>query len=123
MKKKTTKSETVPVSIPVPLNASLEITTYERPQERGFGEKFASAAAAIKSSSTVAADTLREQLTAFLSTMDTVVKGLPAKIGEFRLETVELKVEVSAKGTVSLLGTGGELSGTGGLTFTLQRQK
>jgi hypothetical protein len=69
----------------------------------------------------LSADKLRENLSTFLSTMSNVVNNLPASIGSLSLETVTLSVEVSAKGTVSLLGTGGELAAKGGLTFVLKR--
>jgi len=65
---------------------------------------------------------LKTHLNSFLQTMQSVVQSVPAKFGEFKLDTVTLTVEVSAKGTVSLLGTGGEFAGKGGLTFTLKRQ-
>lgn len=67
-------------------------------------------------------DYLKEQLATFLSRMDGVVQGLPAMMGEFALDSVELSVEVSAKGAVSLLGTSGEASGRGGIKFTLKRR-
>jgi len=69
----------------------------------------------------IAVEELKERLTGFLESMNGVVQYLPAKMGEFRLDTVTLTVEVSATGKVSLLGTGGELGGKGGLTFTLKR--
>ena len=70
----------------------------------------------------VSPEALQSQLLDFLAKMDTVVQKLPAKIGEFGLESVELSVEITAKGSVGLLGTGGELGGSGGLTFTLKRK-
>jgi len=45
------------------------------------------------------------------------------KMEEYSLEEVSLSVEVSAKGRVSLLGSGGEAGGLGGLTFVLKRKK
>jgi hypothetical protein len=69
----------------------------------------------------LSADELKARLGDFLSAMKDVVGDLPDTIGPLRLDTVTLAVEVSAKGTVSLLGTGGELAGKGGITFTLKR--
>jgi hypothetical protein len=69
----------------------------------------------------VSAEELQARLNTFMSTMDQVVTKLPPKVGGFALDSVTLVVEVSAKGTVSLLGTGGEIAGKGGLTFTLKR--
>jgi hypothetical protein len=57
----------------------------------------------------------------FLGAMDEIVGQLPATLGGFDLKEMTLSVEISAKGQVSLLGTGGEIGTTGGLTFTLKR--
>ncbi|MFK8042672.1 hypothetical protein [Congregibacter sp.] len=40
-----------------------------------------------------------------------------------RLEEVTLSVQVNAKGQLSILGTGGELSGSGGITLKFARPK
>ncbi len=40
-----------------------------------------------------------------------------------QLEEVTLSVEVSAEGNLSLLGTGGKLGGSGGITLTFARPK
>ena len=53
--------------------------------------------------------------------MKGIVMDLPEAVGPLRIDTVTLAVEISAKGTVSLFGTGGELAGGGGITFTLKR--
>lgn len=58
----------------------------------------------------------------FLATMRDVISGLADTAGEYRLDQVQVAVEVSAKGHVSLLGAGGELAGKGGLTFTFTRR-
>ena len=50
--------------------------------------------------------------------MGSVLDGVPAAMGDYRLEQVQISAEVSAKGQLSLLGTGGELAGKSGLTFT-----
>lgn len=68
-------------------------------------------------------ETLRRRLASFLETLHDVIEGTPAFLGEFKVESVTLTVEVSASGSVSLLGTGGEVGGSGGLTFTLKREE
>ena len=68
-------------------------------------------------------ETLRRRLAGFLETLRDVIEGTPAFLGEFKVESVTLTVEVTASGSVSLLGTGGELAGSGGLTFTLKRDE
>jgi len=64
---------------------------------------------------------LQERLTNFLHSMRDVIDGVPGMLGSFQITSVTLTAEVTAKGSVSLLGTGGEVAGKGGLTFTLQR--
>jgi hypothetical protein len=66
---------------------------------------------------------LRTHLDEFLRSMDKIIGELPSDIGGFSLDSVSLAVEISAKGTVTLLGTGGELAGKGGVTFTLKRSR
>jgi hypothetical protein len=63
---------------------------------------------------------LRKRVETFLANMHEVLADLPDKIGEYHLEQVQVSAEVSAKGQVSLLGTGGELAGKSGLTFTFK---
>jgi hypothetical protein len=71
----------------------------------------------------ISTEEFQERLRKFLTSMEEVVKGLPNTLGEFKLDSITLTAEVSAKGQVSLLGTGGEVAGKGGLTFTLKREK
>ncbi|MFI9819758.1 hypothetical protein ACIHFC_04665 [Streptomyces sp. NPDC052013] len=66
---------------------------------------------------------LQTRLHDFVATMRDVLATLPQKAGEFQLDEVSFSAEVSAKGTVSLLGSGGELSGQAGLTFTFTRRQ
>lgn len=68
-------------------------------------------------------ETLRRRLTSFLETLRDVIEGTPTFLGEFSVESVTLTVEVTASGSVGLLGTGGEVGGSGGLTFTLKRNE
>ena len=67
-------------------------------------------------------DKLKKDLQTFLGHIESIVSELPAAVSGFGLDSVELSVEVSAKGKVSLLGSGGEMGGKGGLTFTLRRK-
>lgn len=66
---------------------------------------------------------LEGALRAFLASMGGVLSAVPFALGEFRIDQIELSLEVSAKGAVSLLGSGGEVGGTGGVTLTLTRQE
>jgi hypothetical protein len=61
---------------------------------------------------------LQRRLENFLYAMRQVIGGLPDQMGTWQMSTVTLTAEITAKGSVNLLGTGAELSGKGGLTFT-----
>jgi hypothetical protein len=71
--------------------------------------------------SEIPAEELRARLGDFVATLQGVIASLPQRAGEFRLNEVTFSAEVSAKGTVSLLGSGGELAGQAGITFTFSR--
>jgi hypothetical protein len=64
---------------------------------------------------------LRGRVGSFLESMQEVIVDLPTGFGDFAMDTVTITAEVTAKGQVSLLGTGAEVSGKGGITFTFQR--
>lgn len=71
--------------------------------------------------SEIPVEALRSRVAEFLDSMREVLGQVPATIGEFHLDQVQISAEVSAKGHISLLGAGGELAGKGGLTFTFRR--
>jgi hypothetical protein len=70
----------------------------------------------------VPAADLRAELTSFLERMDGAVRGLPGEVGGFEVTSLALNLAITATGKVSLLGIGGELAGTAGLTVTLERR-
>jgi hypothetical protein len=69
----------------------------------------------------IATEEFRKQVKAFLDTMREVFANLPDTSDGFRLDQVTIAAEISAKGKISLLGSGGELAGKAGLTFTFTR--
>jgi hypothetical protein len=69
----------------------------------------------------VDADVLQKRLEALLGKVRKLIENTPAYLGQFGLDSITLTVEISAKGQVSLLGTGGEVGGKGGISFTLKR--
>jgi hypothetical protein len=83
---------------------------FSRPQEMRFGR------------GEITPADLRRRLEDFLSAMREVISGLPEQVGDWEMSTVTLTAEITAKGSVNLLGTGGELSGKGGMTFTFSRR-
>jgi hypothetical protein len=82
---------------------------FRRPEEMRFGR------------GEVPAKVLHSRVKDFIASMADVLGGLPVPIGDFSMDQVTLAVEVSAKGRVSLLGSGGEAGGKAGLTFTFSR--
>ena len=69
----------------------------------------------------ISADELKTRLTEFVDTMHTVIAGMQEPASGYALDEVQVTVEMGAKGSVSLLGTGGEVSGSGGLQLTFRR--
>jgi hypothetical protein len=66
---------------------------------------------------------LQENVTAFVSAMGQAIAGVPAVLAGYSVDSIEISAEISATGKVSLLGNGGELTGSGGISFTLTRVK
>lgn len=71
----------------------------------------------------VKASTLQARVKEFLVAMKKVVDGLPSEFGELHLDSVTITAEVNAKGQLILLGSGGELSGKGGISFVLKKSQ
>jgi hypothetical protein len=70
----------------------------------------------------LSAEQLRDNLGEFLDSLEKVVQRIPAAMGGFSVDTVTLSAEINAKGTVSLVGTGGEVGAKGGIAITLKRR-
>ncbi len=64
---------------------------------------------------------LGDEVRAFMRAMESIIGQLAEEVGNYHMETISVTAEVSAKGKVSLLGSGGEVGGKGGLTFTFKR--
>ncbi|MCE6996222.1 hypothetical protein LZG04_15660 [Saccharothrix sp. S26] len=71
--------------------------------------------------SEIPVEEFRRRVEDFMASMRDVISGLATTAGDYQLDQVQVTVEVSAKGKLSLLGTGGELAGKGGLTFTFKK--
>jgi hypothetical protein len=74
------------------------------------------------SRNSIAPAVLRDNLAHFLQAMRGVVSEVPDHFGVYELSEVTLSAEVSASGKVSLMGSGAEVGGTGGITFKLVRK-
>jgi hypothetical protein len=66
-------------------------------------------------------DRLKDRMAEFTNGMQGVIARVEAEEGRWRLQEVQVAVEIGAKGSVNLLGTGGEVSGNAGLTLTFTR--
>src|SRR5215212_8761060 len=63
---------------------------------------------------------LEDEIKSFLGALEKIIGKLSQEVGNYRMETISVTAEVNAKGKVSLLGSGGEMGGKGGLTFTFK---
>ncbi|NEQ29583.1 MAG: hypothetical protein F6K04_01070 [Leptolyngbya sp. SIO4C5] len=66
------------------------------------------------------AQALRTQMDGLMSVVGDMFQQAEAQTG-MKLETVELSVEINAEGQVSLVGNGGKLGNTGGITLKFTR--
>jgi hypothetical protein len=57
----------------------------------------------------------------FLEQMGSLLEKTPEKLGKFHFEEFEVYAEVTGKGTLAILGSGGELGAKGGLRFVFHR--
>jgi hypothetical protein len=57
----------------------------------------------------------------FLEQMGSILEKTPQELGKFQFEEFEVYAEVTGKGSLAILGTGGELGATGGLRFVFRR--
>jgi len=92
----------------------LEDTTDElAPSIRGADARYRRRAISVKE--------LSVRFNDFVEGMQDVVGGMPASVAGLRVDEISFTAEISARGSVSLLGTGGEVAGQGGITVTLRR--
>jgi hypothetical protein len=57
----------------------------------------------------------------FLEQMGTILEQTPDQVGKFHLDEFELHAEVTAQGTIAVLGTGVQAGAIGGLRFVFRR--
>jgi hypothetical protein len=82
---------------------------------------FVSRAEARYQRNAIPVDRLANQFADFVEKMSKVVGTVPAAIAGFHVEEISFTAQVNAKGSVNLLGTGGEIAGGGGVTVKLIR--
>jgi hypothetical protein len=69
----------------------------------------------------VKVDELSVNVNLFLDQLGSILERTPDKLGKFQFTEFEIHAEVSAKGTLAILGTGSEAGVTGGLKFVFHR--
>lgn len=66
-------------------------------------------------------DVLGENINLFITQIGAILDKTPDHIEKFRLTQIAVTAEISAKGSLILLGTGVETEGKGGLSFVFTR--
>ncbi len=64
---------------------------------------------------------LRDNIKNFLDSVNQMLVDVPKLTEPYRLEEIELKVEINGEGNVQLVG-GIKIGATGGITFRMKRQ-
>lgn len=82
------------------------------PQWRGGGEK--------PGRTEVDVDKLSSNMKLFLEQIGNMLEQTPERVGQFRFEEFEISAEVTAQGTLAILGTGLQAGATGGLRFVFR---
>ena len=57
----------------------------------------------------------------FIQNMGKVLESTPEKLGNFHFDEFEIHAEISADGTLAILGSGVHAGGSGGLRFVFRR--
>ena len=75
----------------------------------------------VRSRLEVKVEELASNVKLFLEQMNKVLENSPEKVGKFQFVEIEVHAEVTAKGTLALLGIGSEAGIVGGLKFVFRR--
>jgi hypothetical protein len=68
------------------------------------------------------ADDLAANVRAFVGNIQGILENPPEDSGTFRVTSITVAAEISATGKLNILGTGGEITGKGGITFVFMRK-
>jgi hypothetical protein len=74
-----------------------------------------------KSSKEIQVEVLGENVNLFITQIGSILEKSPDPIEKFKLTQITVAAEISAKGSLVLLGTGVETEGKGGITFVFTR--
>ena len=64
---------------------------------------------------------LSSNMNRFLEQIGNMLQQTPEHVGQFHFEEFEISAEVTAQGTLAILGTGLQAGATGGLKFVFRR--
>ncbi len=67
------------------------------------------------------AEIIEDNVSEFLESIEGILKKAPNVIGGFQIKDFTVSAQITADGKVSLLGVGGGIAASGGLTFTFER--
>lgn len=56
-----------------------------------------------------------------LEQIGSILEKAPENVGKFHFDEFEVFAEITGKGSLAILGTGGEIGATGGLRFVFRR--
>lgn len=130
----TIKSETIKMTSSVPKKIGIITAVTKTKQEvkgiRGsddIGGQLGEAEATITDvtiveRNEVELDKLKAEMKGFIAAMREILDEADPPNSKMRLDEVELSVEVSGEGKVSLLGIGGKAAGKGAMTFKFKRK-
>jgi translation initiation factor 2 beta subunit (eIF-2beta)/eIF-5 len=97
-------------------NTILVVTVEECPNIRTRGERERKV-----TETKVEIEKLSNHIDNFIKQIGKSLEKTPDKIGDFQFVELEVHAEISAKGTLKLMGTGIETGTTGGLKFVFRR--
>jgi hypothetical protein len=92
-------------------NETIVVITSEEGTVRGEG----------RTTTKLKTEQLAVNINLFLQQMSDVLEKSPEKLGKFHFAEFEVHAEITAKGSIALLGTGGEAGATGGIKFVFRR--
>jgi hypothetical protein len=67
-------------------------------------------------------DELAVNVNVFVQQMGRILESTPEKVGQFHFEEFEINAEISADGTIAVLGSGVHAGAKGGLRFVFRRE-
>lgn len=66
-------------------------------------------------------EVLEKNINLFITQVGVILDKTPDKLDKFKLTQISVTAEISAKGSLVLLGSGVETEGKGGITFVFSR--